>query len=208
MNVRHVDGRVHIAATCTVIALHVTKEVEHVQLPSTCRQDRFFVDRNALHVERYLLHVAFYMYRSIRSSRRQCGWGLRHKTTAGYVHVRRLERKAAGRRSGTSREESLNSKGTITPHTGRLMWCSHDGGRSGVVSSVHIDVSGVCPLYVRGMFDVCPPGGESRTQRRTGRRAWLLYYKTGKFLISSINLILLSWSIFLVRLPVYSSVNK
>jgi len=32
---------------------------------------------------------------------------------------------------------------------------------------VFIDVSGVCPLYVRGMFDVCPPDGESRTQRRT-----------------------------------------
>jgi len=36
--------------------------------------------------------------------------------------------------------------------------------------SVFIDVSGVCPLYVRGMSDVCPPDGESRTQRRKVRR--------------------------------------
>jgi len=35
---------------------------------------------------------------------------------------------------------------------------------------VFIDVSGVCPLYVRGMSDVCPPNGESRMQRRTVRR--------------------------------------
>jgi len=32
---------------------------------------------------------------------------------------------------------------------------------------VSVDVSGVCPWYVRGMSDVCPPDGESRTQRRT-----------------------------------------
>jgi len=32
---------------------------------------------------------------------------------------------------------------------------------------VFIDVSGVCPLHVRGMSDVCPPDGESRTQRQT-----------------------------------------
>jgi len=35
---------------------------------------------------------------------------------------------------------------------------------------VFIDVSGVCPLYVRGISDVCSPDGESRTQRRTVRR--------------------------------------
>jgi len=35
---------------------------------------------------------------------------------------------------------------------------------------VFIEVSGVCPLYVRGMSDVCPPDGESRTQRRIVRR--------------------------------------
>jgi len=35
---------------------------------------------------------------------------------------------------------------------------------------VSIDVFGVCPLYVRGMSDVCSPDGESRTQRRTVRR--------------------------------------
>jgi len=35
---------------------------------------------------------------------------------------------------------------------------------------VSIDVSGVFPLYVRGMSDVCPLDGESRTQRRTVRR--------------------------------------
>jgi len=35
---------------------------------------------------------------------------------------------------------------------------------------VSIDVSGDFPLYVRGMSDVCPPDGESRTQRRTVRR--------------------------------------
>jgi len=35
---------------------------------------------------------------------------------------------------------------------------------------VFIDVSGVCPLYVRGMSVVCPPDGESRTQRRTVHR--------------------------------------
>jgi len=35
---------------------------------------------------------------------------------------------------------------------------------------VSIDVSGVCPLYVRGMSDVCSPDGENRTQRRTVRR--------------------------------------
>jgi len=34
---------------------------------------------------------------------------------------------------------------------------------------VSIDVSGICPVYVRGMSDVCPPDGESRTQRRTVR---------------------------------------
>jgi len=36
--------------------------------------------------------------------------------------------------------------------------------------SVSIDVSGVCPLYVRGMSDICLPDGESRTQRRTVHR--------------------------------------
>jgi len=35
---------------------------------------------------------------------------------------------------------------------------------------VLIDVSGVCPLYVRGMSDACPPDSDSRTQRRTVRR--------------------------------------
>jgi len=35
---------------------------------------------------------------------------------------------------------------------------------------VFIVVSGVCPLYVRGMSDVGPPDGERRTQRRTVRR--------------------------------------
>jgi len=39
-----------------------------------------------------------------------------------------------------------------------------------VLCLVSIDVSGVCPLYVRGMSDVCPPDGESRTQRWTIRR--------------------------------------
>ena len=46
-------------------------------------------------------------------------------------------------------------------------------GQSGVVSGVRRCVrrlSGVCPEYVRGMSDVCPPDGESRTQRRTVRR--------------------------------------
>jgi len=49
------------------------------------------------------------------------------------------------------------------------MWCSHDGPG---LCPVSIDVSGVCPLYVRAMSNVCPPDGEgeSRTQRRTVRR--------------------------------------
>jgi len=37
---------------------------------------------------------------------------------------------------------------------------------------VFIDVSGVCPLYVRGMSDVCPPDGPADVS--AGRRAGLL----------------------------------
>ena len=50
------------------------------------------------------------------------------------------------------------------------MQCSHDGTVRRTVR-VCVQCPSMCPAFVRSMFDVCPPDGESQTQRRTVRRA-------------------------------------
>jgi len=61
-------------------SLYMSTKVEHVQLPFTCRKDRFFVDR-ILHMwkEHYTcrkIPSTCRLLHCIRATCRQCGWGL------------------------------------------------------------------------------------------------------------------------------------